>query len=119
MTSIPATWGSYSLSITIDAGLVGQILQFGFENYRQRTRARACSTTTSSSTPDAGRRPRKRSWGEHQGAVPVVDFADLAQRKGPGGAGPLLPPRGSGARPHLTSDTRRDSTNRSPRSRTR
>jgi len=30
MTSIPATWDRYSISITIDAGLVGQILQFGF-----------------------------------------------------------------------------------------
>jgi uncharacterized repeat protein (TIGR01451 family) len=32
MTSIPTTWGSYSLQITIDAGLVGQILQFGFQS---------------------------------------------------------------------------------------
>jgi len=30
MTSIPNTWGTYSLQITIDAGLVGQILQIGF-----------------------------------------------------------------------------------------
>lgn len=30
MTSVPGTWGRYSVSITIDAGLVGQILQFGF-----------------------------------------------------------------------------------------
>jgi len=33
MTSIPATWGTYSLSIAIDNGLVGQILQFGFLSY--------------------------------------------------------------------------------------
>jgi len=32
MTSIPATWSNYSLSLTIDASLVGQILQFGFMN---------------------------------------------------------------------------------------
>jgi hypothetical protein len=32
MTAIPATWGSYQLSITIDAGLAGQILQIGFSN---------------------------------------------------------------------------------------
>jgi len=32
MTSIPATWASYSLSIAIDASLSGQILQFGFLN---------------------------------------------------------------------------------------
>lgn len=32
MTSIPTTWGGYSLDITIDSGLVGQILQFGFAN---------------------------------------------------------------------------------------
>lgn len=30
MTSIPTTWGTYSLQIPIDAGLVGQILQIGF-----------------------------------------------------------------------------------------
>ncbi len=32
MTTIPATWGGYSVSITIDASLVGQVLQFGFLN---------------------------------------------------------------------------------------
>jgi hypothetical protein len=32
MTSIPATWGTYSISLPIGAGLVGQILQFGFAN---------------------------------------------------------------------------------------
>lgn len=32
MTGIPATWSSHSISITIDASLVGQILQFGFAN---------------------------------------------------------------------------------------
>jgi FlgD Ig-like domain len=32
MTAIPITWNRYSLSITIDAGLVGQILQIGFSN---------------------------------------------------------------------------------------
>jgi hypothetical protein len=32
MTSIPSTWNNYSLGIFIDAGLVGQILQFGFLN---------------------------------------------------------------------------------------
>jgi hypothetical protein len=30
MTSIPTTWGGYSLSIVIDPSLDGQILQFGF-----------------------------------------------------------------------------------------
>lgn len=30
MTVIPGTWDSYSLTIAIDPGLVGQILQFGF-----------------------------------------------------------------------------------------
>lgn len=32
MTSIPETWGGYSLKIAIDASLEGQILQFGFAN---------------------------------------------------------------------------------------
>jgi hypothetical protein len=32
MTSIPATWGDYSLSIMIDASLEGQLLQIGFSN---------------------------------------------------------------------------------------
>ena len=32
MTAIPVTWSGYSVSITIDAGLVGQRLQFGFTN---------------------------------------------------------------------------------------
>lgn len=30
MTAIPDTWNGYSLSIDIDAGLAGQLLQFGF-----------------------------------------------------------------------------------------
>jgi hypothetical protein len=30
--TLPATWGTFFLSITIDAGLVGQILQTGFSN---------------------------------------------------------------------------------------
>lgn len=30
MTSIPSTWGSFSMSLPIDAGLVGQIFQVGF-----------------------------------------------------------------------------------------
>jgi hypothetical protein len=29
-TAIPNTWGTYSIELPIDAGLVGQILQFGF-----------------------------------------------------------------------------------------
>ncbi|ANM31248.1 hypothetical protein ABI59_19235 [Acidobacteria bacterium Mor1] len=32
MTDVPTTWDRYSVSIDIDAGLVGQILQFGFLN---------------------------------------------------------------------------------------
>ncbi|MFN2371040.1 MAG: hypothetical protein ABR506_07795 [Candidatus Krumholzibacteriia bacterium] len=32
MTSIPASWGSYTLQIVIDASLVGQLLQIGFTN---------------------------------------------------------------------------------------
>lgn len=32
MTSIPTTWNHYFLSITIDEGLVGQLLQFGFSS---------------------------------------------------------------------------------------
>ncbi|HKI83023.1 MAG TPA: hypothetical protein VKA63_01705, partial [Candidatus Krumholzibacteria bacterium] len=32
MTAIPSTWNHYSLSITIDAGLVGQLMQFGYSN---------------------------------------------------------------------------------------
>ena len=31
-TNIPATWGSYSLQITIDGSLDGQLLQIGFSN---------------------------------------------------------------------------------------
>lgn len=32
MTSIPVTWSNYSISLTITADLVGQLLQFGFTN---------------------------------------------------------------------------------------
>ncbi len=32
MTTIPETWGGYTLAITIDASLTNQILQFGFAN---------------------------------------------------------------------------------------
>jgi len=31
-TAIPATWNTYSVSLAIDASLVGQLLQFGFAN---------------------------------------------------------------------------------------
>ncbi|MGD8438941.1 MAG: hypothetical protein PVG53_00285 [Holophagae bacterium] len=30
MTTVPATWSTYSIELALDAGLVGQILQFGF-----------------------------------------------------------------------------------------
>ena len=30
MTTVPATWSTYSLQLALDGGLVGQILQFGF-----------------------------------------------------------------------------------------
>ncbi len=33
MTTTPASWNTYSISISIDAGLVGQVLQFGFTNF--------------------------------------------------------------------------------------
>lgn len=32
MTAIPATWNTYSITFPIDPGLVGQLLQFGFNN---------------------------------------------------------------------------------------
>lgn len=32
MTSIPGEWNGYSVELTIDAGLVGQLFQFGFSN---------------------------------------------------------------------------------------
>jgi hypothetical protein len=32
MTAIPATWNTYSISIGVDAGLVNQLMQFGFAN---------------------------------------------------------------------------------------
>jgi hypothetical protein len=32
MTTIPSTWGTYTVAIHIDAGLVGQLVQFGFAN---------------------------------------------------------------------------------------
>jgi len=32
MTAIPDTWGRYSVSLAIDASLVGQVFQFGFTN---------------------------------------------------------------------------------------
>lgn len=31
-TAIPATWNTYTISITVDASLVGQLMQFGFAN---------------------------------------------------------------------------------------
>lgn len=30
MTAIPATWGTYTIDITLDAALAGQLMQFGF-----------------------------------------------------------------------------------------
>jgi hypothetical protein len=32
MTAIPATWNTYSISITLDPALAGQLIQFGFGN---------------------------------------------------------------------------------------
>jgi hypothetical protein len=32
MAAIPPTWGTYSVSITIDPSLAGQVLQIGFAN---------------------------------------------------------------------------------------
>jgi hypothetical protein len=32
MSAIPASWNTYSISLTIDAGLVGQLMQFGFNS---------------------------------------------------------------------------------------
>jgi hypothetical protein len=32
MTSLPTTWGTFTLTLPIDAGLTGQLLQFGFSN---------------------------------------------------------------------------------------
>ncbi|NNF67908.1 MAG: hypothetical protein HKM98_10405, partial [Gammaproteobacteria bacterium] len=31
-TTTPVTWSTYELTLTIDAGLVGQVIQFGFSN---------------------------------------------------------------------------------------
>jgi hypothetical protein len=31
-TNLPATWGTFTISLPIDAGLVGQILQYGFQS---------------------------------------------------------------------------------------
>jgi hypothetical protein len=32
MTAIPTSWGTYQVSLEIDAGLVGQVFQIGFSN---------------------------------------------------------------------------------------
>lgn len=36
-TAIPTTWGTYSVSLTIDGSLIGQIFQIGFQNFCRLT----------------------------------------------------------------------------------
>jgi hypothetical protein len=63
MTSIPATWGSHSLSITITPALSGQILQFGFANTASNYKASGIFYDNVSFALDGTAVPASGPWG--------------------------------------------------------
>jgi hypothetical protein len=63
MTAIPATWGTYSIPIPIDAGLVSQLLQFGFMNTTTHYVPSGVFYDNIRFLPDAATPARSESWG--------------------------------------------------------
>jgi hypothetical protein len=63
MTGIPQTWGNYSVSLAIDAGLVGQLLQFGFMNTATSYAGSGVFYDNIHFLPDSATPSRSASWG--------------------------------------------------------
>lgn len=63
MTSIPSAFGTYSLSITIVPGLIGQILQIGFANTASNYRGSGVFYDNIHWTNEPGTPSSRTSWG--------------------------------------------------------
>ena len=63
MTSIPQTWGTYSVLLPIDAGLVGQLLQIGFTNTATYYTGSGVFYDNINFQPDAPTPLKSVSWG--------------------------------------------------------
>lgn len=63
MTSIPATFGTYAISINIAPGLVGQILQFGFANTASNYKGSGVFYDNVSFRNDQATPARSTTWG--------------------------------------------------------
>jgi len=63
MTSIPQTWDTYSVSLAIDAGLVGQLLQFGFMSTATNYAGSGVFYDNIQFLPDSATPSRSASWG--------------------------------------------------------
>ncbi len=64
MTTIPESWAGYSASITIDGGLVGQILQFGFASTATSYQGSGIFYDNVGFDLDGGVATRESSWSE-------------------------------------------------------
>lgn len=64
MTSIPQVWGTYSLVIPIDAGLAGQVLQFGFMDTATYYDPTVVFYDNILFAPDMATRATNASWGQ-------------------------------------------------------
>jgi hypothetical protein len=63
MTGVPQSWGSYSVMLPIDAGLVGQLLQFGFVNTATNSDPSVVFYDNINLFPSAATPARSESWG--------------------------------------------------------
>jgi hypothetical protein len=62
LTTIPASWGTFSISINIDPSLVGQLLQFGFANTATHYEGSGVFYDNVSFTRDQPTPVREQSW---------------------------------------------------------
>lgn len=63
MSAIPTSWGTYSISIPIDASLVGQVLQFGFANTATHYNGSGVFYDNISFAPESATPTKPVSWG--------------------------------------------------------
>jgi hypothetical protein len=63
MTGVPQSWGTYSVTLLIHAGLVGQLLQFGFMNTATSYNPSVVFYDNIQFSPDAPTPARSESWG--------------------------------------------------------
>jgi hypothetical protein len=63
LTAIPQSWGTYSVSFTIDPGLVGQLLQFGFMDTATHYDPTVLFYDNILFAPDIATPSKSKSWG--------------------------------------------------------